>query len=135
MNAVDVQAASPAPRSAWRRLALAHAWLAGSMVVWRVIEGMPRTSSITSGTFAASPAGRALAMITVLGAVVALPAVLALTWRLRRDVRSLALLVALIGALWQRTRVDALDISYLAFVVVAVSLVTSLRQPHAEPGC
>jgi hypothetical protein len=111
----------------WRRLALAHAWLAVSMVTWRVIEGMPSTAAVRGGTFAASPAGRALAVVAVTGGIIALLVLIRQTFRLRRDVRALALFAALIGALWSRTRFDAFDVTWLALVTLAVALVMSAR--------
>jgi hypothetical protein len=109
--------------SLWRRLVLAHAWLAVSMSLWRVVESMPRTSSVSGGTFAASTSGRALALVTVIGGVVALIVVVVSTFRLRRDPRALALGVALAGALWTRTRFDVFDVTYLAAVAIAAALV------------
>jgi hypothetical protein len=113
-----------------RRLVLAHAWLAVSMSIWRVVESMPRTSSLNGGSFAASPAGRALAFVTVLGGVVAIVVVIVSTFRMRRDLRALALCLALAGALWNRARFDAFDVTYLAVVAVAVVLVLSRGEPR-----
>jgi hypothetical protein len=128
MSALDTTPTGPS--TPWRKLVLAHAWLAVSMSVWRIVEGMPRTSSVTGGTFAASPAGRALALVTVLGGVVALIVVAVSTYRLRRDWRALALFVALGSAVWSRTRFDVFDITYVAVTAIAVALVL-LRVPHA----
>jgi hypothetical protein len=120
---VDEPARSSSLLHAWRRLALAHLWLAVSMVAWRVIEGMPSTAAVTGGTFAASLPGRALAVVTVAGGIVALLVLIRQTFWLRRDVRALALLAALIGALWSRARFDAFDVTWLALVTLAVALV------------
>lgn len=129
MSALDTTSNVP-----WRRLALAHAWLAVSMVAWRIVEGMPRTSSVTGGTFAASPAGRALALVTVLGGVIALVAVAVTTFRLRRDWRALALALALAGALSSRARFDVFDVTYLAVVAIASALMFGApRSGHASP--
>lgn len=135
MSALDTPTIPP--RDPWRPLVLAHAWLAASMSTWRIVEGMPRTSSITGGAFAASPIGRALALVTVLGGVVALIVVAVSTFRLRRDVRALALCLALVGAVWKRTSFDVFDVTYLAVVAIAVALVL-VRTPRlastAAPG-
>jgi hypothetical protein len=118
-----LEPSTPPPREPWRALVLAHVWLAVSMCVGRVIGSMPRTASIAGGTFATSPAGRALAVVTVLGGIVALVVVIVATYRLRRDVRALAMCAALAGALWSRKRFDAFDITYVCVVAIATALV------------
>ena len=119
-------------RDPWRRLVLAHAWLAVSMSIWRAVESMPRLSSLNGGTFAASLGGRALAFVTVLGGVIALVVVTVSTFRMRRDLRALALCLALAGALWSRTRFDVFDVTYLSVVAIAVALV--LLRPEPSPA-
>lgn len=96
------------------------------MVTWRVIEGMPSTASVTGGTFAASHPGRLLAVITVAGGIIALLVLIRQTFRLRRDVRALVLLAALIGAIWSRTGIDAFDVAWLVLVALAVALVMTV---------
>jgi hypothetical protein len=118
-----LQSPTTSARDPWRRLVLAHAWLAVSMSIWRVVEGMPRTSSLNGGSFAASPVGRALTFVTVLGGVIALVVVIVGTFRMRRDLRALTLGLALVGALWNRARFDAFDVTYLAVVAIALALV------------
>jgi hypothetical protein len=125
LNAVDGPAHPQSPHAAWRRLVLTHAWLAVSMVVWRVIEGMPRTASVAGGEFAASPTGRALALVTILGGVTALVVLIGQTFRLRRDARALVLFAALIGALWSRKTYDVFDVTWLALVAIAAALAFS----------
>jgi hypothetical protein len=119
-------------RDPWRRLVLAHGWLAVSMSTWRVVESMPRTSSLNGGTLAASPIGRALAFVTVLGGVIALVIVIVSTFRMRRDLRALALCLALAGALWTRARFDVFDVTYLTVVAGAAALV--LFRAGAQPA-
>jgi hypothetical protein len=128
MSALD--SPTPSARDPWRRLVLAHAWLAASMGIWRVVESMPRTSSLNGGAFAASPVGRALAFVTVLGGVIALVVVIVSTFRMRRDLRALALGLAFAGALWKREQFDAFDVMYLPVVAIAVALFClALRVP------
>ncbi len=130
MSALDTP--TTPPRDPWRRLVLAHAWLAVSMSIWRIVESMPRLSSLNGGSFAASPVGRALAFVTVLGGVVALVVVILSTFRMRRDLRALALCLALAGALWKRAHFDVFDVTYLSFVAIAIALVL-VRAPRLGP--
>ena len=69
-------------------------------------------------------------MVTVLGGVVALVVLLMQTWRLRRDVRALALFLAWIGSIWNRERFDAFDITWLLLVVIAAAL--TIRRAGAQ---
>jgi hypothetical protein len=121
--------------SFWRRLAGAHAFLAASVIAWHVIGGMPRTAAVSGGGFAASPVGRALAMVTVLGGVVALVVVLVTTFRLRRDLLALVLFAGLIGALWDRAAFDAFDVTWLSLVAVATAIVSTSAHGHDRRGC
>lgn len=105
-----------------------HLVIVVALVTWRGIENTPGLASVTGGTFAASTAGRALALIAVLASVVALLAIVISTLRARRDARAWLLFAALAAALLQRRTIDVFDIVYVALVAIAAALVFTTRR-------
>lgn len=101
----------------------AHGVLVAGWIGWRVVESTPALSSAWGGAFAASVAGRAVALVSLLAAVLALFVVLVRTAQCWRDPRALGLFVALLAAIPARQRgVDVFDLVYVgvaSMVVVA----------------
>lgn len=98
------------------RLAGLHVVLWAVRIAWGLIESTPRTAAALGGGFEASLAGRALAMITVLGGVAVAVAIVVTTFRSRRRPSAIVLLAVLVASIARRGAPDAFDVAYLVVV-------------------
>lgn len=96
----------------------AHLLLAAGWVGWRILEGTPSLASAWGGEFAASPPGRALALLTLLASVLALFVVLVRTAQMWRSPLAAGLFVALAAAIPARSGVDVFDLVYAGLVAI-----------------
>lgn len=94
-----------------------HVLLVLALVSWRTFESIPGLSARDGGGFTSSPAGRLLALATLLGACAASAVVVVQTARHWREPRLLAL--AVIGTLSfaMRTGIDVFDLCYAALAI------------------
>jgi len=95
-----------------------HAVLAAGWIGWRILESTPALASAWGGSFASSVPGRALALVTLLAAVLALGVVLLRSAQRWRDPRAALLLVALGAAVPARAGVDVFDLTYVGLVAM-----------------
>lgn len=100
------------------QLLAAHVVLAVSWTTWRLLESSPGIASAWGGTFAGSIAGRSLALVTLLAAVLAFFVVLVRTAQGWRDPRATGLLVALLAAVPARAGIDVFDLVYVGLVAM-----------------
>ncbi|MBL8861290.1 MAG: hypothetical protein JNK02_04680 [Planctomycetes bacterium] len=100
----------------------AHAFLAAAWAGWHVLENTPGLASAWGGSFTAEVPGRALALATLLGAVLALGVVTVRTLALWRDPRALLLGAALLAAL--PARGDGPDVFDLTYAGLSALLAT-----------
>lgn len=88
------------------------------MALWRVLESTPGISASQGGGFASSTWGYALAMISVIGGVIAVVMVAWLTLAQWREVQTTALFVSLALAAGRRHDIDVFDLVYLGLAAV-----------------
>lgn len=110
------------------RLVLSHAVVAASFVTWRVIESSPATSAVRGSEFVTTPLGRGAALVLVLASALCSVGILIQTIRLRRQVVAWVLFATWVGALAQRSQVDALDVTYVLVVALAAAGAFAIRR-------
>jgi hypothetical protein len=110
-----------------------HAFLAGSMALWRAVEGTPWLTSKRGSGLLGHPAGEALLAAWMLVAVATLVGVVVGTIVERR----LSLFIPatlLVASLSVRTGFDAFDLAYLLTVPVAIVLHVDRRHGENTEG-
>lgn len=131
-HAQPALATDDAPRRDRRLVCLAGSHLAtwAGVIVWRIVDVTPATSTASGSGFVASTTGRALVLVSVIAGVVALVAVLVQTWSARRHPAAWILFAALAGALARRETIDAFDVAWFLIVpsVAAWALLGDVRR-------
>lgn len=124
----------PASREVRRRDRIygGHVVLALLLCAWRMLRTTPGIAVWSGGELAESPAGRLLALASVILGVVALVAVALLSIREWRDPKVLALLVLLALSASMRKTIDVFDIVYVA--AVAILAVIWFQRDRARCG-
>jgi len=111
-----------------RRLVAWHGIVVVAFLTWRAIENMRATSSVQGSTFAITPVGRGLALVLVFIGAAACVAIAIETFKARREIVAIVLLVAWLAALVQRGSVDAFDIVYALFTMIAAAAAFASRR-------
>jgi len=108
-----------------------HAFLAGSMALWRAVEGTPSLTSERGRGILNHPTGEALLALWMLLAVATLAGVVVGTM-LKRRANLLVLATLLAASLSMRAGFDAFDLAYLLAVPIAVVLHVDERRARRD---
>jgi hypothetical protein len=100
------------------RAYVAHLVLCACMLGWRMFDATPGAGWEQNGSFAGSPAGVALSMVTLWLGVVCLLVVIASTVRTLKDARLWLLFVLMSLSMLWRHDIDVFDITYVALAAI-----------------
>lgn len=100
------------------RVYAAHLFLCLCMLAWRAFEATPGWSAAQNGTFAASPVGVALIMVSVWSGVASAVGAAAWTAATRTDAKLWVLLILMLLSMIWRRDIDVFDITYVALAAI-----------------
>ena len=115
------------------RVYAGHLFLAGAMALWRLIAATPSLSASRPGGFETGVLGRALALATLAGGVLALALVVVGSIARWRDPRTGVLLLLLALSLAWRGPLDVFDALYLCAVAILAALWFQHERARAAP--